>query len=76
MHIVAALFGFPIVMSDRTHTGIRRTLSLYSKHVYTDNFSVEMSVKINYYAIFRGTGHHREHTSILRFHTIFLKNLS
>ncbi len=67
-----AFSGCPVVTSDRTHTGIRRTVSLHSEHVYTDNFWVEMSVKINYYAIFRcttNTGHHREHTFILRFLT-------
>ena len=50
------------MMSDRTHTGIRCTVSLHSEHVYKDNFSVETSVKMIYCAIFRcttNTGHYR-----------------
>ena len=52
---------------DRTHTGIRRTLSLHSKHVYNkDNLWAEMDY------------HHREHIFVLRFNTnhILLKMLS
>ena len=63
---------YPVVMSDRTHTGIRRTVSLHSEHVYKDNFWVETSINMNYCAIFqctKNTGHHREHTFILRFLT-------
>ena len=62
MYIFAALFVCPVVTSDRTHTGIRRTVSLHSEHVYKDTFRVETSVKMNYCAILRyttNTGHHR-----------------
>ena len=81
MHIFAVLSGCPVVMSDRTHTGIRYTLSLHTEHVYKDNFWVEMSVKMNYSAIFQcspNTGHHGAHAFILRFHMnqMFLKHLS
>ena len=60
--------------SDRTHTGIRHTVSLHSEHVYKDNLWVETSVKMNYCAIFRcttNTGHHREPmmSCVLRFLT-------
>ena len=72
MHIFDVLSGCLVVMWDRTHTGIRRTLSLHSEHVYKDNVWVKMSVKINYCAIFRCTtnnDHHRQHIFILRFLT-------
>ena len=52
IRISAALSGCPVVTSDRTHTGIRRTVSLHPEHVYKDNFWVEMSIKMNYCAIF------------------------
>ena len=61
MHIVVALSRYPVVTSDRTHTGIRR-VSLHSEHVYMDNVWVETSVNMNYCAIFRcttNTGHQR-----------------
>ena len=66
--------------SDKTHTGIRRTVSLHSEHVYKHNFWVETRIKMNYCVIFRCTtnpGHRREHTFILRFLTnkIVQKNL-
>ena len=46
MHNFIALSVCLVVTSDRTHTGIRRTVSLHSEHVYKDKFWVEMSVKI------------------------------
>ena len=52
MHIFAALSGCPGVTSDRTRTGIRRTVSLHSEHVYKDTFWVETSINMNYCAIF------------------------
>ena len=61
MHIFAAFYGCPLVMSDRTHIDIRCTHSVHSKNVYKDNFLVERCVKMNYFAIFRcttNTGHH------------------
>ncbi|KAK2150962.1 hypothetical protein NP493_2702g00007 [Ridgeia piscesae] len=51
-HIYATLSGFPVVTLDRTHTGIRRTLSLHPEYVYKDNLWVETNVKMNYCAIF------------------------
>ena len=77
----AALSGSQGVTSERSYTGIRRTLSLHLEHVYRDNFWIETSVKINYCAILRyttNTGHYRQHISILRSRTnqIFLKNES
>ena len=62
MHIIAALSWCSVVTSEMAHTGIRRTVSLHSEHVYKDNVWVETSVRIKYCAIFRCTtnaGHHR-----------------
>ena len=47
MHIFAALSVCPVVTSDRTHTGIGRTVSFHSEHIYKDNFWVETSIQLN-----------------------------
>ena len=33
---------------QKTHIGIRQTLSLHSEHIYKDKFWGEMSIKVNY----------------------------
>ena len=55
MQIFAALSGCPVVTSDRTHTGTRRTVSLHSEHVCKDNLWVETIVQMNCFAIIRYT---------------------
>ena len=48
MHIFAELSGCPVVTSNRTHIGIRCTVSLHSEHVYMENLWVEMTIKMDY----------------------------
>ena len=47
IYFFAALFGCPVVTSDRT----LMASSLHSEYVYKDNFWVVTSVKINYFIV-------------------------